>query len=199
MPALPGGKIKFGIYDWVVLDKQHDKMLIITEKVIIKRPYHHEECEITWETCDMRKYLNGEFYASFNQADRERVIEVVNENPDNPWDGTTGGIPTSDRIFLLSINEVVQYFGDSGQLQAKPTGPKGESWWFNDQYDMVRSAKLGSKNAWWWLRSPGYIGKRAAYITINGAVHVHGESNGSKGKLGGIRPALWLKTTEQPY
>lgn len=192
--SIPGGdKIKFGGYEWFVLDKQEDKMLVITEKVIVKRPYHHEETEITWETCDMRTYLNGEFYNSFSEADRERIIPVKNENPDNPWDGTNGGNPTKDMIFLLSIGEMVNYFGDSGKLKTKPFGPKGEAWWFDDQYNTVRTANFGSKGAWWWLRSAGYTGTRASYITIGGNVHIHGERTGNKGKCGGVRPALWLK------
>ena len=183
--------ITFGGYDWLVLDKQNGKMLIITEKVINKRPYHHEESEVTWETCDTRKYLNSEFYNSFKESDLARIVEVVNDNPDNPWDGTNGGNSTNDKIFLLSIDEVVKYFGDSGQLKAKPTGPKGESWWIDDQFCVDRSAKFGSKNAWWWLRSPGYINSRAAYIPINGNVHLHGEP--VKSRNGGVRPTLWLK------
>ena len=31
----------FGKYDWYVLDKQDDRVLIITEKVIEKHPYHN--------------------------------------------------------------------------------------------------------------------------------------------------------------
>ena len=184
-------KIRFGDYDWYVLDKQNNWTLIITEKVIEKRAYHREETAVTWETCDMRKYLNGAFYQSFSDADRARIHEGINENPDNPWDGTTGGNTTTDKIFLLSIDEVVKYFGDSGKLLTKQFGPKGEAWWFDDRYNTDRSAKFGSKNAWWWLRSPGYIGSRAAYISITGNVHIHGE--GFKGNGGGVRPALWLK------
>lgn len=184
-------KIRFGKYDWYVIDKQNDKILIIAEKVIEKHPYHNEDCEITWETCDLRKYLNDDFYNAFSESDRSRIIEVTNKNSNNPWDGTNGGNITTDNIFLLSIDEIVKYFGDSGKLQTKQFGPKGEAWWFDDQYDCVRLAKFGSKNAWWWLRSPGYIGSRAAYIAISGLVHLHGESIRSKN--GGVRPVLWLK------
>lgn len=184
-------KIRFGVYDWYVLDRQDDKILIITEKVIEKRPYHHDECEITWEICDMRQYLNGDFYNSFSEAERLKIIEVVNKNPNNPWDGTSGGNSTTDKIFLLSIDEVVKHFGDSGYLEKKQFGPKGESWWFDDQYNADRLAKYGSKNAWWWLRSPGYISSRAAYIAIRGYVQMHGGDVNAK--LGGVRPALWLK------
>lgn len=191
IPVPEGGKIKFGAYDWFILNMRDEKMLVITEKVIEKRSYHSTECDVTWETCDMRKYLNDEFYDSFNETDRERIIEIINETPDNPWYGASGGNPTADRIFLLSIDEVIKYFGDSGKLETKQFGPKGEAWWFDDQYNADRSAKFGSKNAWWWLRSPGYVGSRAAYISTGGNVHIHGE--GFKGKGGGVRPALWLK------
>ena len=184
--------IPFGKYNWYVLDEQEDRLLVITEKVIEKRSYHNPNCDTTWETCGMRKYLNEEFCDSFSDTDRDRIIETENENNDNPWDNTNGGNSTSDRIFLLSISEVVKYFGDSGKLQTKQFGPKGEAWWFDDQYSSNRSAKYGSKNAWWWLRSPGYIGSHAAYIRTNGDVHIHGE--GFKGNGGGVRPVLWLRT-----
>ena len=184
--------IQFGKYNWYVLDEQDGKSLIITEKVIEKRSYNNQECEVTWEECALRKYLNEDFYNTFSDNDRARIIETVNENNDNPWDGTNGGNSTHDKIFLISIFEVVKYFGDSGKLQTKQFGPKGESWWFDDLYSTDRSAKFGSKNAWWWLRSPGYIGSRAAYVRINGDVHIHGE--GFNGNGGGVRPAVWLCT-----
>ena len=185
--------IQFGKYSWYVLDEQESKLLIITEKIIEKQPYNNQECDITWEKCAIRKHLNGDFYNSFGNTDREIIIETANENHDNPWDGTNGGNPTLDRIFLLSISEIVKYFGDSGKLLTKQFGPKGESWWFDDRYNTDRLAKFGSKNAWWWLRSPGYIESRAAYISISGNVHIHGEPTGSKGRGGSIRPAMWIQ------
>lgn len=172
IPVPSGGKIRFGPYDWYVLDKRDGRTLIITEKVIEFRPYHHEECEITWETCDMRKYLNGEFYASFSEADRVRIIEVTNETPDNPWYGTPGGNPTRDKIFLLSIEEVVQYFGDSGQLRTKNKNP-GWDWctdeylpWIDDQYNLNRRAVDDTGIVRWWrLRSPGAKSYAVASVT----------------------------------
>ena len=43
IPVPSGGKIRFGKYDWYVLDKQQDKMLILTEKVIMQIADYHEE------------------------------------------------------------------------------------------------------------------------------------------------------------
>lgn len=171
LPVPPGGKIRFGEYDWYVLEKQDERILVITEKIIKKRPYHNEECEITWEMCDMRKYLNGEFYNSFNKADRERIIEVTNETPNNPWYGTNGGNPTTDKIFLLSINEVLKYFGDSGLINEREVHQncewcQDEYWpWLLDKYNINRRAVDDDGIVrHWTLRSPGANGHNVASV-----------------------------------
>ena len=171
IPVPSGGKIHFGGYDWFVLDKQDDMTLIITEKVIEKRPYHSEETAITWESCDMRKYLNGEFYDFFSDADQARIVEVTNENPKNPWYGTSGGNPTTDRIFLLSIDEILKYFGDSGQIGTRYMYPNCE-WckddflpWLDDQYNITRRAVDNNGIVWHWRsRSPGANSGRIATV-----------------------------------
>lgn len=117
----------------------------------------------------MRTYLNGEFYNSFSDADRERIIKVTNQNNDNPWYGTSGGNPTTDKVFLLSIDEVVKYFGDSGQRENRVKSTDfswcdDEYWpWLNDQYDINRRAVDDSVMvANWRLRSPGANGRLVA-------------------------------------
>ena len=219
IPVPAGGKIQFGGYDWYVLDKQDGKMLMLTEKVIEKRAYHSKEVAITWETSDMRKYLNGEFYHSFKEADRERIIETVNENHDNSWYGTNGGNPTTDRIFLLSIEEVLKYFGDSGQIKTRYMYPNCD-WckdeflpWLDDEYNINRRAvdETGIVRHWE-LRSPGSNERCVASVSgfcgdgfDQGAIFVSGncelsedghfQLDASGGLTGdkGVRPALWLK------
>jgi hypothetical protein len=222
IPVPPGGKIRFGEYDWYVLYKQDGKMLIITERIIEKRPYHHEETSVTWETCDLRKYLNGEFYYSFNAADRARIIEVTNDNPDNPWYGTRGGNPTVDKIFLLSIDEVLMYFGDSGQIKTRYMYPSPwGDWckdeflpWIDDEYNVNRRAMDDDDVCSnYWLRSPGsnervttnimgFCGDGydqgginfMGHLALDGG-HFIPESSGtdSLSQHGGVRPAMWIK------
>ena len=124
-----GDKILFGNYDWQVLDIQNDRALIITENIIEQRPYHNAYVGITWTDCSLRKYLNGEFYDRFNKDDKSRICPVINKNPDNQWYGIKGGEDTRDRIFLLSIEEVVcKYFGDSSSKLYNPG--KNQRYWF---------------------------------------------------------------------
>ena len=172
IPIPPGGTIRFGQYDWHVLDEREDRVLLLAERVIEKRAYHGQEVEVTWESCDLRKYLNGAFYHSFSAFDRGRIIEVINENNDNPWYGTNGGNPTTDRIFLLSIKEAVKYFGDSGQLETKNRNP-GWDWcndefmpWLDDPYNIARRAMDDTGIVRFWrLRSPGANNRYVAAVT----------------------------------
>lgn len=194
-----GNIIQFGNYDWRVLDVQNNCFLMITEHIIEQRSYHDAYVDITWADCSLRKYLNGEFYEKFSEADKARIITVINKNMDNQWYGTKGGSDTADNIFLLSIEDVAcKYFGDSSELLYSPK--KNKRYWF-ERKDINNSRRIAAtKEAiwWWWLRSPGRVGVKAAYVHGDGNIGIQG-NNILKGNLsdgrctGGVRPALWLK------
>jgi len=211
-----GDIVYFGGYDWRVLDVQDGRALIITENIIEKRPF----CDdgnvagkfVGWEDSDLREYLNGVFYSNFNESDRDRVIKVTNNNPDNPWLVSPSEKNTENYIFLLSLDELVQYFGDSGQLNDNrlnepimvDDGEWGVSWWWIDderrEYpfgvdDDFNSARIVYDNNGvaqnWWLRSPSSGGGGAAAVRSNGIIDVFGWGVGTRNP-NGVRPALWL-------
>ncbi|MBE6059297.1 MAG: hypothetical protein E7215_03865 [Clostridium sulfidigenes] len=193
--------LSLGGYNWRVLDIQNNTALIITEDIIEQRPYNDAYKDITWANCALRKYLNGEFYDKFNATDKSRIIPVINKNLDNQWYGSKGGADTEDSIFLLSIEEVCKYFGDStSKLYNRG---KNQRYWFQkkDENNSKRIAKLLGKEGswWWWLRSPGRVNLKAVYIFgTDGNIGIQGNNilkgNISDGKCtGGVRPALWLK------
>jgi hypothetical protein len=180
--------VKFGKYNWRVLDVRDGKALLLTEGIIEKRVYNVERADITWEECTLRQYLNGKFLQTFSGAEQGRILKTNNINADNQRFGTGGGNNTVDRVFLLSIEETVRYFGDSGQLQN--SNPSSRLW-IDDQYNKERMAKHGNGElAWWWLRSPGYSGNYAASVFDVGGIRIRGL--GVYGVSGGVRPALWL-------
>jgi transcriptional regulator with XRE-family HTH domain len=209
-----GAVIPFGKYQWRVLKTDGNSALIITESVIEQRAYHEEFTEVTWEHCDLRKYLNKQFYDTFDPVDRARILETRITDCDNPWYGTKWGNPTVDKIFLLSTNDVVQYFGDSGDLKNnirwhwKQDGSEelepseGEhcieyGQCVNDRYNDTRKAfyrklyNAGWDEKWWWLRSPGiHLRHTAVVVGTQGALFVCGCDVYSIDM--GVRPALWL-------
>lgn len=182
--------ISFGNHRWRVLDIQDDRALIITDDIIGLRWYHDEFVDVTWADSALRKYLHHEFHNTFSPREKARIMAVTNENHDNPWFGTRGGEKTVDSVFLLSLDEVCTYFGDSRvKLQCK--GPR--KWLIDDENNEMRQAKYRNDFHWWRLRSPGYYGRTAASVSVDGHVYVRG--NGVHGRPrdgGGLRPALWL-------
>ena len=172
---------------WKVLDVKQGKALIISENIIEERAYHDTKTDITWEDCDLRKYLNSKYYQSLPEIFRNRISETNLINENNQWYGTNGGKNTTDKIFLLSISEVVRYFGDSGQLTKRP---KSDSWCIDDQYNSKRVANFNVSACWIWLRSPGDNGYYASEVNFPGNISMYGHNvNHSSG---GVRPALWL-------
>lgn len=159
-------------YSWRELfkDEELGRALYITQNIIGSKEFHNAAYESPkWTGCSLRKFLNIEFFGRLPQNVKERTLSVRNANPDNPEYGTSGGEPTSDRIFLLSIEEASFYFLN------------------NDDRITIDEEKPSS---WWWLRSPGGLDYTAAGIGIDGSIAVGGYN--VLDTEGGIRPALWL-------
>jgi serine/threonine protein kinase len=180
--------VVFGDYTWRVLDIQDGKALLLTEEIIAQRAYHSENVDITWEDCDLRAYLNGSFLESFTQEEQDAIIEVTNANDDNQWYETEGGDATNDKIFLLSLDEVVTYFGFGEQsvdrlfVEVRIPHEYSEAKNIMDEYDW----------SWWWLRSPGdYSNCAACVVVATEGEYWYGSFVGLESD-GGVRPALWV-------
>jgi len=193
-----GSLIQFGGYNWRVLDVQGDRALIITEDVLDKkRKYHEQFDEVTWETCDLRRYLNGDF---LSKLDSSRILTTPIKNDSNLWYGTKGGNDTQDKIFLLSLEEVDYYFGNSGDYSSMKRkrydiskfSPDNNGQYLSNAHDSSRKATNGKGEAcWWWLRSPGDYCNFAAFVYEDGDFNVSGIYVDHDNV--GVRPALWLK------
>ncbi|MCC8111507.1 MAG: DUF6273 domain-containing protein [Ruminococcus sp.] len=159
-------KILFGGYEWLVLKKYDDHMLVILEDVLEQeRPYHVKREFITWEECTLRKWLNEDFYNTFTPEEQARILETHLENPNDVDWHREGGNDTDDKIFLLSLNEVEEYMTKSER---------------NDEN-------------WWWVRSSGncQYGEMKFYH-INGK-SVVGRFEYDIAREHGVRPSMNLK------
>ena len=166
----------------------NDSALLLSEDIIAQRQYHHSEAGITWEECGLRQYLNGEFLRQFSGQDQAHIMQVKNENSDNQRFGTGGGNTTIDKVFLLSIEEVIKHFGDSGQLQKRP---EKNFWCIDDQFNSRRQANYNDEVWFWLLRSPGGNGVKAASVDDDGRISFTGES--IVNDRVGLRPAIWVR------
>ena len=187
--------ISFGGHNWFVLDVEDGKALILSERVLEFRMFHTIGEDATWENSALRHYLNNEFlYNAFSEEERQWIAPAWVSNESNPWLGTAGGGDTLDYVFLLSLKEVVKFFGDSGQMDDRYH--QDNIWWgIHDRYSPERIARnLAGVVSWWWLRSPGDYNSGAAIVSPGGRVHVAGYNILRGGAW--VRPALWLDLSE---
>lgn len=184
-------RMRFGALNWLVLEERDGKALLLCERLVDFRPYRYSDEENkSWCESGVRDWLNGRFYdGTFTDEEMARIVETNVVNNDNPWFGVNGGKDTVDNVFLLSIEEVVRYFGDSGNLS---NHTDKDVWVLYDDYNDNRLAQYidGDVNAWWWLRSPGMNYLYSASVSIDGSINLSGDYVVSGG--GGVRPAMWI-------
>ena len=99
--------------EWIVLDVDaaERKALVISKYSLDRLLYHSKYEPVTWETCDLRGVLNGEFLnIVFSSEEIDGILDSQLHTEDNTAKGTKGGNDTVDRVFLLSAEEAEKYF-----------------------------------------------------------------------------------------
>lgn len=193
--AKVGDYVSFGAYEqdnkkangkeeieWLVLDRQEDKILVISKYALDCQPYNKEFEGVTWENCTLRKWLNDDFLnAAFSKEEQAMIPTVTVSADKNPKCSTDPGNDTQDQVFLLSISEAEEYFASDNTRQCAPT-----------DYAVANGAGVAGNGNWdWWLRSPG--GDQNFAVSVN-------YDSGFCDDLGlivncgniAVRPALWI-------
>lgn len=187
--------IKFGRYyqnntfelepiEWKCLTDTTDKSLLVSTKIIECNPYNKKFEETTWAQSDIRYWLNNTFYnIAFNDEEKNLILSNKTHTENNPKYKTNGGKDIEDRVFLLSIDEVMYYFPYDEDRIKQPT-----------KYAKDRGAFVNKQNGngYWWLRTPGYHNLGAAGVDDYGYVSRSG--NGVMDTSNGCVPAIWIKT-----
>ncbi len=204
-----GSIVTFGIYpqttggtdqtpiEWIVLDydETNHKALLLSRYGLDAKPYNMKKRSVTWETCSLRAWLNGEFLTkAFSAAEQSAILTTAVDNSAgqgySEWD-TNGGNNTRDQVFLLSYAEVNLYLGvtyDDSQNKKSRVAPTAYAIAQGAFTSSSNQTADGSAAGWWWLRSPGFNQFIAAFVYIGGSL---GRS-GVRYDGGAVRPALWL-------
>ena len=222
--ACVGDYIKFGRYElylnnlkspieWEVLSKENGKLLLISRFVLDVREYNETNEDVTWEKCSLRKWLNDIFLKSaFTKEEQSFLVASSLENENHPVYGTIGGNSTEDKVFLLSLNELIRFgryadwnrftcFGYGEDIMAEVTPfAKEKGCWSNtidkDYYNLNLLNRQYSKNvigkssAAWWLRTPGYKRNNACYVSVDGNFGAN-YFRSSYAALG-VRPSIYI-------
>jgi hypothetical protein len=74
--ATPGDIVTFGTYpqradgsdqtpiQWRVLENRGRESFLLSEYILDCKRYHRESTAVTWQDCDLRRWLNDAFYDS---------------------------------------------------------------------------------------------------------------------------------------
>ena len=180
-----GDRIGIGKYDtdgydddeeslqWTVLDKDGTKVLVLSTYVIDTMAYNDEMTETSWEDSNVRKWLNEDFYKRHFSETQQKMILETNETED-----------TTDRIFLLSVDEVNAFFPGSDGARAPITDMVKEN------KAIITSAPDGEACGAWLLRTNGVNDTMVSFVDPAGSVNETGVAVNAD--YVGVRPAMWV-------
>jgi hypothetical protein len=134
----------------------------------------------TWETATIRTWLNDDFFKTTFSADEQKAILETNIiTPQNPeYGGATLSNPTKDKVFLLSAQEVEQYFSSEDSMKATFNGVP----------------------AHWRTRTSGITNWSTCFVHAGGGVIKEGFPASRLGDVEPvtIRPAIWVSFQNSP-
>lgn len=175
---------------WRVLSVDGNDALIVADQNLDTQPFHNQNCsEISWEGSSIRQWLNNDFYSTaFIEEEQNAILPTAVSTEDNPQYGTANGADTTDKLYLLSAEEVrnknygfaMYHEKDSKTRQVKNTAYAGAKGAWAD----------AAGNGWWWQRSLGSFPFNAVYTGSEGVVDCSGYIVVNGG--GGVRPAMHL-------
>ena len=194
---------------WRVLSVNGDDAFLVADKNLDVQRYNDTYTSVTWETCTMRSWLNGygagankegKDYSSNNflinafSAGERLAIRTTNVvNNDNSEYGTYGGNDTSDKVYLLSLDEVMNPgYGFTSNTNSTQTRKAVNTAYVAGGGEINSGVmySAGSSDVWL-LRSPGGGSDSAASVNSDCSVYRLGSHVDNGGV--GVRPALHLK------
>ena len=175
--------------EWLVLDRDGDKVLLLSKYALDYQsfmPFYEPVTEpYTWESCSLRRWLNGTFLnAAFSADEQQRLLTTTVITSPGSLHRENGPVTTEDRVFLLSNTEVYAYFASEAATAAEYTAyALSENPWPGN------AATPGPAD--WWLRTTdGYDHPDGVYAdgrVGEGARAYEGEY---------VRPAIWITVDE---
>lgn len=205
--ARPGEMIAFGAYPqradgtdrtpihWRVLQNSGGELFILSEYILDCKRYHGEYADVTWRDCDVRQWLNGEFYSAAFDAAEQALIKTT-----HCTDNGEGSPATWDKVFLLSVAEVKRLTDTLGKDFRRAVGTdfakvkKADGchlYVMDKRVDADYITENGQKHgcSWWWLRTQGSSPSRAFFVGTRASLRGYARVNLARD---GVRPALNL-------
>lgn len=187
--------------EWKVLEVKDGKAFLLAKYGLDKQKYHAHDfvnddviagnpLKVTWEMCDLRAWLNEEFYnAAFTVEEQESIVLTKVENPDSEF-GVDGGNDTWDKVYVLSGEESLQYLGKAVNRKNEKALTTPTVYAIAQGIKVDPDSKFWYEvNCSWWLRTPGQGTNWSSYIHAAG-VFMNGGCYVTSGLA--VRPVVWI-------
>ena len=175
--------------EWIILDVNSvaDKILVVSKYALDCQPFNVEAGNVTWETSDIRRWVNEDFYnAAFSMQEQEMIL-LTDVQPHGNYYGIDPGNPTEDKVFLLSIDECRRFFLNDEERMCQPT-----------PYAKAMGAWTGKNenaaNTWWWLRSTSWDYYVGTGVDYDGSIDYPGDYVWQTTLA--VRPAIWIDISD---
>lgn len=169
---------------WIILEKNNDKILLISKYALEPKYYNDTKAAVTWENCTLRAWLNNDFYNEAFNSEEQNIIEITTVVADSNSDFSQNpGKNTQDKVFLLSKKECLHYFNGSEKIcQMTPYG-------LVKKKDLSGGTYNGTENCWWWLRVSGEAEQKPSHVDTSGDITRGSDVDST---YMGVRPAIWI-------
>ncbi|MBR2067454.1 MAG: leucine-rich repeat protein, partial [Solobacterium sp.] len=179
--------------EWIVLKREGRYALVVSKYILYVDRFNNSydlynyPTTTDWANTTMREKLNTTFYnEAFSAEDKKKIAQRSISISNNTRFGTAGGSASNDHVFLLSEEEVKNYFENDMERKAEATQyaiKKARS-----EYGEGPNEKGGS---YYWLRNSGLTKMNKQYVHNSGMVDEIGMA--TTNTITGVRPALWIE------
>lgn len=168
--------------EWLVLDRDGDRLLVVSRYVLDDQPCHMLDEAVSWATCYLRVWLNGHFMnEAFTGDERAQIL---------PTTLHAAGGDTQDQIFLLSRSEALTYFPEKQDRACKPTDyAEAQGAMVPAHTPTLRRFMKDVVTTTWWLRSADAAQTSAPHVLVSGGAE---DSSNHVTVECGVRPAMWI-------
>ena len=185
-----GDTVTFGSYggkklEWIVLDTGDNGALLISKTGIDAKQVDDSEemVEYFWEDCDLRAWLNGEFYEnSFSDEEKKQINKVTVKFEKSPEEMSMAGVgnDVEDYVFLLSYSEAEEYFKSDSDRKCQISDTAKNN-----------GGKDFSGYCQWWLRTSGVYKNSFIIVNADGTYQITTRNSGNRTEVC-VRPAMWV-------
>jgi len=187
---------------WIVLDKDDDHMLLLSEYVLANFSYNDHHQSVTWKDSKLCRILNLYFYNEAFSRDERRLLCGRKPQDGSSWTADERQayeyyinkegeydeedvIVHKDLVTLLTYDEVTRYMSDMSDMQAYASPVAKDQGIGNFNKDYI---------APWWICTEGSNPYSAMYVEADGKIDESGKTINNSGM--GVRPAIWINLSQ---